>query len=86
MKMARKYLSISGVLLFGLLAMNCVVKADLANKPTQEEFTRKVQKLQLPFIANEGQADERVKFYAKHLKWKGVRDKGWRDCIFFTEI
>ncbi|MFN3533585.1 MAG: hypothetical protein ACK41Q_13950, partial [Candidatus Brocadia sp.] len=38
-----------------------------AGKPSKEEFVQKVQKIQMPFIANEGQADERVKYYAKTL-------------------
>jgi hypothetical protein len=31
----------------------------------KEEFVKKTQKLQMPFIANNGQLDETVKFYAK---------------------
>ena len=33
-------------------------------KPSKEAFVQKAQKIQMPFIANEGQADERVKYYA----------------------
>ncbi|MFN3531705.1 MAG: hypothetical protein ACK41Q_04210 [Candidatus Brocadia sp.] len=38
-----------------------------AGKPSKEEFAQKAQKIQMPFIANEGQTDERVKYYAKTL-------------------
>src|SRR3972149_4667723 len=31
----------------------------------EEEFTQKTRKLQMPFIANNGQVDEQVEFYAK---------------------
>ena len=64
MKRIWKFFAMSGVVLSGILAVNGLAMADRANKPTQAEFSQKVQKLQLPFIANEGQADERVKFYA----------------------
>ncbi|MFO0795395.1 MAG: SBBP repeat-containing protein [Candidatus Brocadiaceae bacterium] len=33
-------------------------------KPATDEALRKTQELQMPFIANEGQTDERVRFYA----------------------
>ena len=33
-------------------------------KPSKEAFVQKAQKIQMPFIANEGQADKRVKYYA----------------------
>jgi len=33
--------------------------------PTKEEIISKTRTLQMPFIANNGQADEQVKFYAK---------------------
>ncbi|MBW7899075.1 hypothetical protein B188_26530 [Candidatus Brocadiaceae bacterium B188] len=36
-----------------------------AIKPTNNELLQKVHKIQMPFIANEGQADERVAYYAK---------------------
>lgn len=35
-----------------------------AGKPSQAEVIQKTKKLQIPFIANMGQADERVEFYA----------------------
>src|SRR3989304_10228904 len=31
----------------------------------KEEFAQKTQKLQMPFVANKGQVDEQVEFYAK---------------------
>ncbi len=36
-----------------------------ASKPTKEEVIQKTQTLQMPFIVNNGQVDERVSFYAK---------------------
>lgn len=35
-----------------------------ADKPSQAEVIQKTKKLQIPFIANMGQTDERVEFYA----------------------
>ncbi|OOP57823.1 MAG: hypothetical protein AYP45_01460, partial [Candidatus Brocadia carolinensis] len=34
-------------------------------KPSKGEVMQKAQKLRMPFIANEGQADKRVAFYAQ---------------------
>ncbi len=34
-------------------------------KPSKEEFIQKTQTLRMPFIANNGQMDEQVRFYAK---------------------
>ena len=36
-----------------------------SGKPTKEAVIQKIQTLQMPFIANEGQVDEQVAFYAK---------------------
>src|SRR3989339_112096 len=36
-----------------------------ASNPSKEEVIQEIQKLQAPFIANNGQVDERVRFYAK---------------------
>ena len=36
-----------------------------AVRPSKEEVAQKIQTLQVPFIANEGQVDESVAFYAK---------------------
>lgn len=33
-------------------------------KPSNKTVNQKIGKLQIPFIANEGQMDEKVKFYA----------------------
>ncbi|TLD41072.1 MAG: hypothetical protein JETT_2681 [Candidatus Jettenia ecosi] len=53
-----KFFGLSVVLLFALsLAGGHASGEDTARKLTQEEFTRKTQRLQLPFITNEGQAD-----------------------------
>src|SRR3989339_1314878 len=41
-------------------------KSQISNTTLEkEEFTQKIRKLQMPFIANNGQVDERVEFYAK---------------------
>ena len=36
-----------------------------ASNPSKEEVIQEIQKLQVPFITNNGQVDERVRFYAK---------------------
>ncbi len=36
-----------------------------ASNPSKKELIQEIQKLQAPFIANSGQVDERVRFYAK---------------------
>jgi hypothetical protein len=38
---------------------------DTAGKPTKEELVKKTRTLQMPFIANNGQVDGQVAFYAK---------------------
>ena len=43
--------------------------------PLKENITQKIQKLQAPFIANIGQMDERVRFYAQTF----------RGTVFVTE-
>ena len=47
-----------------LLAPSLLADQRCAGKPTKEEFIQRMQTLQMPFIANNGQMDERVKFYA----------------------
>ena len=44
--------------------------ADQGNtgRPLKENITQKIQKLQAPFIANSGQMDERVRFYAQTFR------------------
>ncbi|MFO0795293.1 MAG: hypothetical protein U0586_14680 [Candidatus Brocadiaceae bacterium] len=65
MKMRKRFLLVSAVILSGVLAVNINVRGeDVKIKPTMDEFSKKTQSLQLPFIANEGQADEQMKFYA----------------------
>jgi len=39
-------------------------KQDGTTKPSKADVIQKAQRLQMPFIANEGQTDERVKYYA----------------------
>ncbi|MBF8278007.1 MAG: hypothetical protein HW390_3080 [Candidatus Brocadiaceae bacterium] len=46
-----------------------------AVRPLKENITQKIQKLQAPFIANIGQIDERVRFYAQTF----------RGTVFVTE-
>lgn len=36
-------------------------------QPSKEEVAQKIQTLKMPFIANEGQVDDRVEFYANTL-------------------
>lgn len=47
-----------------LTAMPLFAGQDNTGKNLKEKVTREVQKVQVPFIANNGQADERVLFYA----------------------
>ena len=35
------------------------------DKPSKEDVAHKMQSIQIPFVANNGQVDDRVKFYAK---------------------
>src|SRR3990167_131564 len=39
-------------------------QSSVMDKPSKEEFARKTKKLQIPFIANNGQVDKQVKYYA----------------------
>lgn len=48
----------------GFLAVSFLCKLKSASEPSKTEVIQKTQKLQIPFIANEGQMDERVVFYA----------------------
>jgi hypothetical protein len=38
-----------------------------SNSPSKTEIIQKTKKLQIPFIANDGQVNEKVKFYANTL-------------------
>ena len=44
-------------------------------------FARKTRKLQMPFIANNGQMDEQVAVLCKDLRRHGVRNEGGRDRV-----
>ena len=52
------------LLLAGFLAKTFLINPAVTSKPSKAEVVQKVQKLQIPFIANEGQTDEEVGFYA----------------------
>ena len=41
-----------------------IASQENSNKPSKTEVIQKTKKLQMPFIANDGQANEKVKFYA----------------------
>ena len=41
-----------------------IASQENSNKPSKTEVIQKTKKLQMPFIANNGQTDEKVKFYA----------------------
>ncbi|WKZ20150.1 MAG: SBBP repeat-containing protein [Candidatus Jettenia sp. CY-1] len=65
MERSMRFFGSSVVLLFTLvLTGGHVFGEGNARRLTQEEFAQKAKRLQLPFIANEGQADKRVGFYA----------------------
>jgi len=55
---------IMGFVTAACLAVNHYACANELSKPAKEEVVRKIQTLQVPFIANEGQTDERVRYYA----------------------
>jgi hypothetical protein len=40
-------------------------QSSVTNKPSKEDVLHKMQRIQIPFIANDGQVDEQVDFYAK---------------------
>jgi hypothetical protein len=48
-----------------LSATPLFAKQGIASNPSKEEVIQEIQKLQAPFIANNGQIDEGVRFYAK---------------------
>src|SRR3989338_1495885 len=58
-------LNILFCLVFILLFTPILTANEPATKPTNQEFKQKTAKLHMPFIANNGQMHERVKFYAK---------------------
>ncbi|BBO18390.1 conserved hypothetical protein [Candidatus Brocadia pituitae] len=55
----------AALLLTMVLANTLVVEHEHKGKPSNAEVMQKTHKLQMPFIANEGQLDERVAFYAR---------------------
>lgn len=60
-----KIFTVSVFLLF-LVSFTPSLLADqkVSNQPSKTEVIQKTQKLQIPFIANDGQTNEKVKFYA----------------------
>ncbi|MBI2488265.1 MAG: SBBP repeat-containing protein [Planctomycetes bacterium] len=59
-------LNILFCLVFFILLFTPVLTAnEPATKPTSQEFKQKTAKIHMPFIANNGQMDEQIKFYAK---------------------
>src|SRR3989338_6307790 len=61
----KSYLCILSFIAFLLLFTPVLTANEPATKPTNQEFKQKTAKLHMPFIANNGQVDEQVKFYAK---------------------
>lgn len=66
MKRVSNVFVITAVLLFlaVFLSENLLAGYEGADKPSKAEVMQKTKKLQMPFIANNGQMDKRVKFYA----------------------
>lgn len=59
-------LVVSVALLLSMVLVNTLVaEHEHKGTPSNAEVMQKTQKLQMPFIANEGQLDERVAFYAR---------------------
>src|SRR3990167_2972576 len=61
----KSYLCILSFIAFLLLFTPVLTANEPATKPTNQEFKQKTAKLHMPFIANNCQVDEQVKFYAK---------------------
>ena len=40
-------------------------QSKVMDKPSKEDVAHKMQSIQIPFVANNGQVDKQVKFYAK---------------------
>ena len=53
------------LLLIVVLANTLLAEQENKGTPSKAEVVQKTQKLQMPFVANEGQLDERVAFYAR---------------------
>ena len=53
------------VLMSSCFSSSILAGQDSANKPAKDELVQKTRTLQMPFIANNGQVDKQVMFYAK---------------------
>ena len=58
-------LGISVILSLVLLTPSLLLAGSNAAKPSKAEVVQKAQNLRVPFIANEGQVDDQVRYYAK---------------------
>ncbi|OOP56995.1 MAG: hypothetical protein AYP45_06130 [Candidatus Brocadia carolinensis] len=56
---------VAPVVMFVAILFGNAFAQEGTGKPSKEEVMQKAQKLRMPFIANEGQADKRVAFYAR---------------------
>lgn len=65
MKNKRYGLGISVILSLVLLTPSLLLAGDNAAKPSKAVVVQKAQNLHVPFIANEGQVDDQVRYYAK---------------------
>src|SRR3989304_3532531 len=61
----KSHLCVLSFIAFLLLFTPVLTANEPAIKPTNQEFAMKTARLQMPFIANNGQMDEQVIFYAK---------------------
>src|SRR3990172_252505 len=61
----KSHLCVLSFIAFLLLFIPVLTANEPATKPTNQEFITKTAKLHMPFIANNGQMDGQVKFYAK---------------------
>jgi hypothetical protein len=61
----KSHLCVLSFIAFPLLFTPVLTANEPATKPTNQEFKQKTAKLHMPFIANNGQVDEQVIFYAK---------------------
>jgi len=65
MKKILSYLSLIAVLvLSGFLVQPLLSKKGIANVPSKADVQARLQGLSIPFVANQGQMDKQVKFYA----------------------
>ncbi len=65
MKRWNRVFVVPGVILVTIFLGNTLLFAQAGTgKPSKEEVIQKTQRLRIPFIANKGQSDEKVKFYA----------------------